>query len=216
MKYIILTFFCIFSAGVCADSNEKFINLAKKTSSTYSGSAQVDENNSEKVAFETLIDDQKVLLRVSVSKLNTAAYTVINSGANLAKKTFKKFKSLPNPPMVIPGNLNITVDTNSLCSSLGTTASGSDTSCTGKDCTVKQLIISKCNATNCWKEDSSTDRLFSTGIAEEFDLLEKVDISNCLTNNNEGVRHELNFSESESLKGGTVNYQVIVVNDIKE
>ena len=214
MKYLILIILVSFNA-FAVDNVESFILLAKKTSSIYSGTSQIDKNNSETIPFETLIDNQKVLLRLSVSKINTTSYTVINSEANLSKKK-KTIHSLPNPPVVLPGDFNIVIDSNNLCSSTGTVASGSDTSCVGKDCTIKQLVISKCNATNCWKENSSIDRVFSAGISEEFDLLEKIEISNCLTNNNEGVRHQLTFSESASLKGGTVNYQIIVVNDIKE
>ena len=213
MKCLIVTFFISFNV-FAADNLDSFIQLAKKTASVYSGTSQIDVNNNEQVSFETLLNNQKVYLTLTATKMDSTVYTVINSEANLSKS--KKNRTLPLPPVVLLGNLGISLDSNGHCSNHGTAATGIDTNCTAKDCTIKQLIISKCNETNCWGQDSSTDRKFFQGLSGEFSLVEKLDISKCLTNNNEGVKHLMTFTESETNKGATLRYQLSVVNDVTE
>lgn len=209
----IVTVFSITGAGAATDI-ENFIALAKKASSVYSGTAQVDINNSEKMAFETLLNNQKIYLSISASKLNSSVYTLINSEANLLKK--KVVRVLPPPPILEIGNLVLSIDTGNVCSSTGNIPAGADTSCTGKDCSITQLVISKCNEDNCWATNSGSDRTFSEGINGSFNMTSNVDISKCLTNNNEGIKHVLNLNESTPGKGGTIQYQITVVNDVVE
>lgn len=210
MKYYVFLLLFTVGAAYSADSNELFISLAKKTSSNVSGVTQVDLNNPEKSVFETLIDNQKILLTLSSLKMNSGVYTVINANGELAQKSKK---SLPSPPVVIAGDLNISIDSKLYCSENGVLAQSTDTSCEGKKCNLKQLVIAKCNESNCWRNNSEVDRQFGQGLSGEFSLVDKVDVSGCLINNNEGVKHDLVITETQAYKGATVRYQIIIMND---
>lgn len=203
-----------FISMVNAATIEDFIQVAKKTSSVVSGVSEIDSNNSDSTQFETSMDSQKVYLEIASKKLNSSVYTLINSDANLVE-IFKKDKALPAPPVVLLENLDIQVDDNALCSSTGASVGPADTSCTDKNCTLKQLVISKCNETECWSENPSTPRLLVDNLEGAFNLAEKVLISGCLTNNNEGVKHNFSISEAGN-SGGTVNYRVTLQNDSLE
>lgn len=203
-----------FLSALNAATIEDFIEVAKKTSSVVSSVSEIDSNNGDSAQFETSMDNQKVYLEIASKKLNSSVYTLINSDANLVE-LFKKDKALPAPPVVFLENLNIQVDDNALCSSAGSAVEPTDTSCTDKNCTLKQLVISKCNETECWSENPSTPRLLVGNLGGAFNMADKVLISGCLTNNNEGVKHTLNVSETGS-SGGTVNFRVTLQNDTLE
>ncbi|MFG1486101.1 hypothetical protein [Halobacteriovorax sp. RZ-2] len=207
MRYI----YCLFliTSSFANSLNEDFVKLVKKTASVYTSNSQIDVNNSDRLNFETLLDAQKVYLTIKTEALNTTAVTVINN----AQQSLVKSKILPAPPVIEFGDLDLYIGNNIECTTEGTSIGPTDTSCIGKKCKLKHIVISKCNETDCWNTDSTVDRLLQSELSGSFSLNEKVDITSCLENNLEGMKHNFFLSEGLESKGGTVQYSIILQND---
>lgn len=176
-------------------------------SAIYNSSMQVDANNEGQVHFETLQSSQKVELSLQVRKLNTAFISALNSdSAKKLEQTRASEVKVNNLSIVV----NNTVASN--CDSSDVTAS--DTLCGVKKCSIAQRVISKCNETDCWIDNPATDRLLTSELSENFNLIDRVDISSCISNNNIGYKHLMKFSVQNQatniLAGGTVQATVFL------
>ena len=208
MKYLTILL-ALISLNIWAEVTiEEFMNVAKQTSSVYSGTVDVDYNNPASIQFETLINNQLTYLMISATHLNSSLYTVINS------QTSKKSKDLPNPPVVNINDLDIAFAGTQTATCDGTgIATGDKTCVTGKNCTISQRIISSCNATDCWATNPTTDRDLVASLSEKFSLNSKIDISDCVPSNTQGFKQNLNMTVADGLYGGTINYAVVLQND---
>ncbi len=215
LKYIFLSII-ITNYALGAVSEQDFIDLAKKTRSIFSGQASIDASNALNSSFETLLTNQKVYLQISASKLNSSVYTLINSdSSSLTGKS-----TLITPPVINVYDLNIKIDPSvsmpSQCDGSGIV--GADTDCTGKNCTITQRVVSQCNADDCWESSPTTDRSLTALVSEPFKMSSEVEITSCIPNNIAGQKHELEMTvaneSSNLLRGGSVQYSLILQNDV--
>ncbi len=190
-----------------------FSDLVAKTSSVFSGVADVDASNPHNMGFETLLTNQKVFLNLSVTHLNSSFYTIVNSDSSKNKKKL-------TPPEININNLQLSLDgsTSPTASCDGGDVSESDTSCTSKECNPTQRIISQCNDSNCWDVNPSTDRLLVSPLSEKFWLSSRVDISDCIPSNVAGEKHVFGMTiqntSSSVLNGGSIHYALVLVNSV--
>lgn len=214
-----LNFIVLFYLFLTTNAFADFIDLAKRTSSVISTSTELDANNPHSFFFETMLTGQKVYLSLSSSKLNSSVYTLVNTDD---VGSFRKTRSFPVPPVLYVKNLVIKIDDNvgvpSTCNGAGIGAS--DFSCEGKACTVNQRIISSCNQTNCWKTDATVDRNLISELSGQFEMKERIDISDCIPNNISGVKHTIGLTSNNTsnsiLNGGTIQYSLFQQNDVSE
>lgn len=209
----------IFLIGLLLSSKiyaDEFTDLAKRTASVFSTVAEIDANNPHELPFEILLTNQKIFLTVSATHLNSSFYTLVNSDASKSQKT------VTPPPVIHVNNLRFLLDNsyNTTATCDGNDVVSTDTSCAGKDCNVTQRVISACNDSDCWKTASTTNRSLTSNISEDFSLNARVNISDCLVNNVAGYKHALKLTVSNTsssvLNGGTVNYALILQNDVSE
>ena len=211
MKTLLL-FTVLFTSSVFAN---EFIDLAKRTSSVYSQVSDVDFHNPGNVNFETLLSNQKVYLAVSATKLNSSFITIINSEASSSKKI------LNNDKVIKVHDLDLVFDTSATASNSCNGILDSQTThydCFSKNCNVKQRVVSKCNETDCWESNPTGNRPVTAPLSENFKLLSKVDVSDCVPNNIAGQKHSLNITvkndSASNLRGGSVQTVLWVQNDI--
>lgn len=210
MKNLILAM-TLLSNAVFADT---FIELAKKTGSNYTMTSDIDENNSTSLGFEILLSGQKALLAVQAKKLNSSVFTLVNSDPALKSKV----KSLP--PVINVNNLEFGIDQDltptPACDGSGT----SGTSCASGNCNMTQRVIAACNQSNCWDEDSSTDREVTGQLSEAFNLRTLIDVTTCIPGNLAGQKHTLDLKVTNAsatvLSGGTLNLTLMLKNDVLE
>lgn len=214
IKTNLFAIICSLSVFVKAEvTNQDFVSIVKKTRSAYVGNSDIDAENYAEILFENTLSNQRLFFRLSADKLNSTAFTLINSGSSLVKNTME-------PPVVHVYNLGFDLDNQATlpgsCDGHDVTSGATD--CGVLACTVKQRIISQCNADDCWDVNPSADRELVSNISESFSMQSEIEISDCLTNNISGQKHSLKItSENEStslLRGGTVSYSLSLQNDV--
>lgn len=207
MKVLFLFSFLIINCSYAQD----FISLVKNTESVYSQVMDIDASNYGKLNFETILSQQLVYISASASKLNSSFISLINSDSQ-SKRIYTKDIYVKNLQFLV--DFGETAPTT--CNGSGIIAN-SDTSCVGKNCTINQRIISKCNEEACWSSSPSTPRYLSSQISESFALKGRVNISDCIPNNYMGQKHSLKATVDNTsttiLNGGTVRVNIFLKND---
>jgi len=207
MKMIIIATW-VFMLNGAAYPNE-FINLVKKTESVYSQNFEVDANNPGNIYFETLLNNQKAFLTVSASYLNSSFISIINTDAS----SMKANRNVHVHDLIFIVDEEETPSES--CSGVG--IQESDTNCEEKNCTITQRVISQCNISQCWTNNPSSPRELLEPVSENFILLDRVDISDCIPNNIGGIKHKMKMSVQNSgptnLNGGTINLNLHLKND---